>query len=136
MRYVIQFILSLYSLSIFAGVDRNLDLTIPVQPAVYIPEKEFFFNWGDYNEPPTKSQIITFWVLQGLDVYTTHQGLKKCTSCKELNPLLPEQPELSELLLHKAIVAGFLANHSSKKQLTLLNGVMAVAVIHNYELYN
>ena len=128
MKYLILLILSV-SL-------QGLDLTIPEQPAVYIPEKEYFFNWGDYNEPPTKSQVITFWILQGLDVYTSHQGLKKCGSCKETNPLLSEQPELSELILHKAIVGPLILNNFSKDQITIMNGAIAFAVINNYEIYN
>ena len=116
---------------------HSLDLTIPEQPAADIPEKEFLFNWeDDYNEPPTKPQLITFWVLQGLDVYTTHQGLKKCGGCKETNPLLSDQPELSELLLHKAIFGPLILNNSSKNQLTFLNGAIGIAVINNYEIYN
>ena len=130
MKYLI--LLSL----LFSVCLQSLDLTIPEQPAAEIPEKEYFFNWGDYNEPPTKSQVIAFWIIQGLDVYTTHQALKNCTSCKELNPLLPNRPELSELLLHKAIVATFLINNSSKKQVTLMNGITAAGVINNYEIYN
>lgn len=123
-------------LSLFSVCLQSLDLTIPEQPAADIPEKEFFFNWGDYNEPPTKPQVITFWILQGLDVYTTHQGLKKCGSCKETNPLLSDQPELLELLLHKAIFGPLILNHSSKNQLTFLNGAIGLAVINNYEIYN
>ena len=116
---------------------HSLDLTIPEQPAADIPEKEFLFNWeDDYNEPPTKPQLITFWVLQGLDVYTTHQGLKKCGGCKETNALLSDQPELSELLLHKAIFAPFIINNFSKDQVTIMNGAIAVQVVKNYEIYN
>ena len=132
---MIRILLLLTSLSLQASL-HDFDLTIPEQPAAHIPEKEFFLHFGDYNEPPTKAQIITFWVIQGLDVYTTHQGLKKCGSCKESNPLLSNRPELSELLLHKAIVATFLINNSSKKQVTLMNGITAAAVINNYEIYN
>ena len=129
MKYLILLLLLSVSLP-------GLDLTIPEQPAAEIPEKEYFFNWGDYNEPPTKSQVITFWILQGLDVYTSHQGLKKCGDCKESNFLLPEQPTLSELLLHKAIFSPLILNHSSKNQMTFLNGAIGYAVINNYEIYN
>jgi hypothetical protein len=129
MKYLILLLLLSVSLP-------GLDLTIPEQPAAEIPEKEYFFNWGDYNEPPTKSQVITFWILQGLDVYTSHQGLKRCGGCKETNFLLPEQPTLSELLLHKAIFGSLILNHSSKNQMTFLNGAIGYAVINNYEIYN
>ena len=42
------------------GLNAELDLTIPEQPAVDIPPKEFILKWGDYNEPPTKNQILCF----------------------------------------------------------------------------
>ena len=54
MKYLFLLLLSL-------SLKAELDLTIPEQPAAYIPpEKEFFFNVGDYNEPPTKNQMIVF----------------------------------------------------------------------------
>jgi hypothetical protein len=131
MKYLL---LLLTSLSLQASLDE-LDLTIPEQPAAYIPfEKEFFLNLGDYKEPPTKNQMIFFWTLNALDVYTTVEGLKKCSSCKEQNPLLPDRPELEELLLQKAIVAGLISKHSSKNAITSMNVILTYAVINNYEV--
>ena len=115
-------------------INAELDLTIPEQPPAYIlPEKEFFFNLGDYKEPPTKNQMIIFWTLNALDVYTTVEGIKK-PNVYEKNPLLPKKPELEELLLQKAIVAGFISKNSSKKYIRFLNIGTAVVVINNYEL--
>jgi hypothetical protein len=126
MKYLFLLLLSL-------GLKSELDLTIPEQPAVYIPpEKEFFFNVGDYKEPPTKNQMIVFWTLNALDVYTTVEGIKK-PSVYEKNPLLPKKPELEELLLQKAIVAGFISKHSSKNYITAMNVSLTYAVINNYE---
>ena len=131
MKYLL---LLLTSLSLQASLDE-LDLTIPEQPAAYIPfEKEFFLNLGDYKEPPTKNQMIFFWTLNALDVYTTVEGLKKCSSCKEQNPLLPDRPELEELLLQKAIVGGLMSKHSSKNFITAMNITLTYAVINNYEV--
>jgi len=126
MKYLFLLLLSL-------GLKSELDLTIPEQTAVYIPpEKEFFFNVGDYKEPPTKNQMIVFWTLNALDVYTTVEGIKK-PSVYEKNPLLPKKPELEELLLQKAIVAGFISKHSSKNYITAMNVSLTYAVINNYE---
>ena len=131
MKYLL---LLLTSLSLQASLDE-LDLTLPEQPAVYIPpEKEFYLHLGDYNEPPTKNQMILYWTLNALDVYTTYEGLKKCSSCKEQNPLLPDRPELEELLLQKAIVAGLISKHSSKNAITSMNVILTYAVINNYEV--
>jgi hypothetical protein len=128
MKYLFVLLLSI-------GLQSELDLTIPEQPPVYIPpEKEFYFNLGDYKEPPSKAQMITFWTLNALDVYTTVEALKKCSSCTEQNPLLPDRPELEELLLQKAIVAGLISQNSSKRYIRFLNVTLTFVVINNYEI--
>ena len=128
MKYLFLLLLSIC-------LKSELDLTIPEQPAAYIPpEKEFYLNLGDYKEPPSKAQIITFWTLNALDVYTTVEGLKKCSSCTEQNPLLPDRPELEELLLQKAIVAGLISQNSSKRYIRFLNVTLTCVVINNYEI--
>ena len=114
------------------GLNAELDLTIPEQPAVNIPPKEFILNWGDYNEPPTKKQVITFWTLNALDVYTSHQGLKT-TNVSEENPLLGKDPSLERLILHKVVVGSFILNHSSKKYMKGINVLLTFTIINNYE---
>ena len=127
MKYLFLLLLSIC-------LKSELDLTIPEQPAAYIPpEKEFIFNFGDYKEPPTKNQMITFWTLNALDVYTTYNGVKK-PNVYELNPVLPKKPELEELLLQKAIVVGFFSQNSSKNYIRFLNVSLTLVVIHNYEI--
>ena len=128
MKYLFLLLLSI-------SLQSELDLTLPEQPAVYIPpKKEFFLHVGDYNEPPTKNQMIVFWTLNALDVYTTHEGMRKCSTCKEQNPLLPERPTLEELLLHKAIFTTLLSKHSSKRYMTALNVTLTYAVVNNYDI--
>ena len=110
----------------------ELDLTIPEQPAAYIPpEEEFYLNLGDYNEPPTKAQKITFWTLNALDVYTTYKGLKN-PNAKESNFLIGEDPHLDEILIQKAIVGTLIYKNSSKKYMRLLNVTLTYAVVNNY----
>ena len=127
MKYLFLLLLSIC-------LKSELDLTIPEQPAAYIPpEKEFIFNFGDYKESPTKNQMIAFWTLNALDVYTTYNGVKK-PNVYELNPILPKKPELEELLLQKTIVAGFFSQNSSKNYIRFLNVSLTLVVIHNYEI--
>ena len=127
MKYLFLLLLSI-------DLKSELDLTLPEQPAVYIPpEKEFIFNFGDYKEPPTKNQMIVFWTLNALDIYTTVEGIKK-PNVYELNPILPKKPELEELLLQKTIVAGFFSQNSSKNYMRFLNISLTLVVIHNYEI--
>ena len=114
------------------SLQAELDLTLPEQPAVYIPPETKLLNLGDYNEPPTKAQLITFWTLNVLDIYTTHEGMKRCLSCKETNPFLPNRPELEELILQKAIVGTFFAKNSSENYIIAMNVGLTFAVINNY----
>ena len=128
MKYLL---LLLTSLSLQASLDE-LDLTLPKQPAAYIPpEKEFFLHIGDYNEPPTKNQMILYWTLNAIDVYTTYEGLKQ-PGIVEGNPLLGDKPHLDNLLIQKAIVGGFIAKNGSSNYITLSNTVVTLAIINNY----
>ena len=126
MKYLLLLLLSF-------NLKSELNLTIPEQPAVYVLPKEFILNLGDYNEPPTRNQMIFFWTLNALDVYTTYNGVKK-PNVYELNPILSKKPKLEELLLQKAIVAGFMSKHSSKKYIRFLNVTLTFVVINNYEI--
>jgi hypothetical protein len=122
-------------LIISIGLRSELDLTIPEQPAAYIPpKKEFYLHLGDYNEPPTKAQMVTFWTVNALDVYTTYKVLKKCNTCTEQNPLLPDRPQLEELILQKTIVAGLISKNASKNFITSMNITLSLVVINNYEI--
>ena len=114
------------------GLNAELNLTIPEQPAVDIPPKEFILNWGDYNEPPTKNQIIFFWTINALDVYTTYQGLKK-PYVSEVNILLGKDPSLEKLILHKIIFTSLISKHSSKRYMKGINVVLTIAVVNNYQ---
>ena len=127
MKYLLLLLSSL-------GLKSELDLTIPKQDAVYVPPKKFIINLRDYNEPPTRNQIIFFWTINALDVYITHEGIRKCSICVEKNPFLPERPKLKELILQKTIVAGFISQNTSKKGMTFINTGLAAVVINNYNI--
>ena len=125
MKYLFLLLLSL-------SLKAELDLTIPEQPAAYIPpEKEFYLHLGDYNEPPTKAQVITFWTLNALDIYTTYEGLKE-PNTKESNFLIGKDPHLDEMLIQKVIIGTLLYKNSSKKYMRLVNVGLTYAVVNNY----
>jgi len=126
MKYLLLMLLSL-------SLKAELDLTIPEQPAAYIPPKPKLLSLGDYNEPPTRNQIIFFWTINALDVYTTYEGLKK-PNVYEKNPLLGDKPHLDNLLIQKAIIAGFISQNSSKNYITTMNVGLTYAVINNYNI--
>ena len=115
------------------GLNAELDLTIPEQNAIPIPPKEFIFNLGDYNEPPTKAQKITFWTLNVLDVYTTHKGLKN-PNVSEINPLLGKDPSLERIILHKIVFVSLISKYSSKRYMRGVNVLLTTAVVNNYKI--
>ena len=126
MKYLLLFLLSL-------GLKAELDLTIPEQPATYIPPQKKFLQFIEVKEPPTKAQLVTFWTLNVLDVYTTHQGLKK-PYVYETNRLYSKKPELKELILGKLIIGTIVQNNFEKNDLTITNVFLTHAIINNYEI--
>jgi len=113
-------------------------LTTPVHAEIYGPKPNWEYHVRD--EPmvdfdrPSKNQLWTFWILNALDVYTTDRAIRKCKDCEEINPLLSSKPSLEELILHKAILGGAMHKYGSNKLFTVVNGVLSVAVVHNYNL--
>jgi hypothetical protein len=126
MKYLLLFLLSL-------GLKAELDLTIPEQPAAYIPPQKKFLQFIEVKEPPTKAQLITYWTLNVLDVYTTHQGLKK-ENVYESNPLYSKKPTLEELILGKLVIGTILHNNFEKNELRITNVFLTHAVINNYKI--
>jgi len=125
MRYLLLLLLSL-------GLNAELDLTIPEQPAAHIPPQKKFLQFVEIKEPPTKAQLVTFWTLNVLDIYTTHQGLKK-PNVYEANRLYSKKPKLEELIIGKLIIGTILHNNFEKNELRFTNVFLTYAVINNYE---
>ena len=117
-------------------LQAELDLTIPEQPAAYIPEKKFlqFDYYKHYREPPTRAQMITFWTLNALDVITTYEALKAFPNGTEQNPLYPNRPSLGQLVAGKIILGSLVGNSMSKKPMYFFNAQLSVVVYHNYSL--
>lgn len=65
-----------------------------------------------FKEPASRSTWITMWTLQALDIYSTHKAMRyDCV--RELNPLLPEQPEIIEMIGLKFVVLYPLINYTN-----------------------
>ena len=124
MRYLLLLLLSFQ-------VSAELDLTIPEQPAVYVPDVKILqpLKW---REAPTKIQTITFWTLNVLDVYTTRKGLKK-TYTTEQNPLLGSKPSIVQLILLKSIMGPIIILGFDKKEMSYVNPFLLMVVHSNYQ---
>ena len=124
MRYLLLVLLS-FQLS------AELDLTIPEQPAVYVP-RENILPAMDWVETDMQKEIIIYWTLNVLDVYTTHEGLKD-PNAYELNPLLGKRPSLAQLILLKSIGSIIILNTYTKEDMYYMNLILFAAVDNNYQ---
>ena len=125
MKYLLLVLLS-FQLS------AELDLTIPEQPAVYVP-RENILPVMDWVETDMQKEIIIYWTLTVLDVYTTHEGLKD-PNAYELNPLLGKRPSLAQLILLKSIGSIIILNTYTKEDMYYMNLILFAAVDNNYQI--
>jgi len=125
MKYLLLVLLS-FQLS------AELDLTIPEQPAVYVP-RENILPAMDWVETNMQKEIIIYWTLTVLDVYTTHEGLKD-PNVYELNPLLGKRPSLAQLILLKSISSIIILNTYAKEDMYYMNLILFAAVDNNYQI--
>ena len=125
MKYLLLVLLS-FQLS------AELDLTIPEQPAVYVP-RENILPVMDWVETDMQKEIIIYWTLNVLDVYTTHEGLKD-PNAYELNPLLGKRPSLAQLILLKSIGSIIILNTYTKEDMYYMNLILFAAVDNNYQI--
>ena len=76
-----------------------------------------------------KNQQILWYTLNALDVYTTHRGMDS-PNVVEANPLLPNRPSLSELILFKTVFLTILHNMETDSYVWG-NKVMTIVVANN-----
>ena len=72
------------------------------------------------------------------DIYTTHRAMET-TSAKETNILLPDRPELHELIIHKTASHIFLKNlgfleKKAEPNLIILNVIGWAVTFNNYDI--
>jgi len=116
---------------------QALDLTLPElsqEDIIDIPERKFL-QFVEIKEPPSRAQIITYWTLNVLDVYTTYEGLKN-PNTKEANPFLGERPHLDNLLIHKLVFAGVAGQNLDTYGYTWMNFALTGTVIRNHHINN
>ena len=129
----IYFTLFILPCTVFA----QLDLTLPElsqKDVINIPERKFL-QFVEIKEPPSRAQIITYWTLNVLDVYTTYEGLKN-PNTKEANPFLGERPHLDNLLIHKLVFAGVAGQNLDTYGYTWMNFALTGTVVRNYHINN
>ena len=85
---------------------------------------------------PSKETLRYFYIVNALDVLTTHHGIKS-GKAKEANPLLPNSPNIGELVLFKVVWGKIVLETFDNDELKITNGIVTIAVINNlYVLHN
>lgn len=78
--------------------------------------------------------------MNALDVYTTYDGISSSDKIMELNPLLPDRPSLTELIIFKTIVDYYInpiyIHEQDPQLLRELNLVLGLVVINNRHVKN
>ena len=118
-------------------VYAQLDLTLPEisqEDITNIPDRKFL-QFVEIKEPPSRAQIITYWTLNALDVYTTYEGLKN-PNMQEGNPFLGKHPHLDNLIIHKLVFAGIVGQNLDTYGYTWMNFALTGTVIRNQHLNN
>ena len=104
-----------------------------------INEDNSIFPKFEIQPRATKNDWAMFIALQTLDILTTREGLKyDCV--KEINPLLPERPSTTRLLLHKGIIFSIpiLVDNSWKdttsQDMLVANLFTGIVVLNNLDI--
>ena len=85
---------------------------------------------------PSKETLRYFYIVNALDILTTHHGIKS-GKAREANPLLPDSPELGELILFKVVWGKIVLENFDNEDLKIANGIITIAVLNNfYVLHN
>ena len=123
----------------------TISLSVSAMPIPEKPELVFVKSSGVYNTPlrlkhydNNRKEKMYWYTINALDVYTTYNGLRQNGNLYEANPVLPDRPSLSQLILHKALMFSFYNRYFDFTQSDYrhLNLVLTGVVINNHSLYN
>ena len=93
----------------------------------------------ELSDPPSNLDWSIFVTLQLLDVWTTHRALKY-DCIREANPILNERPSIERMVLTKAVIIipslqyDFKSENLKRNDFRLINRVIGLIVVHNYNL--
>ena len=115
------------------GYDRAQVEADAARIAAYEEENRIFKDLV-WNEPPTLQDRIVFFSLQAADVYTTYRGVQyNCVS--DLNPLLPDVPNVSDMIILKTIILGT-TPINKKEDMDTINYITGFVIINNIAVWD
>ncbi len=69
-------------------------------------------------------------MINTLDIWTTYRGVKS-GKAKEKNPLLPNSPNIGELIAFKVVWSDVILTSFNEEEMSIANGIITLAVINN-----
>jgi len=90
-------------------------------------------------DEPMHDQVKQYILWSLADLYTTHRAIETRSGATEQNVLLPEKPELHELLIHKTASHIFLKelgwfDKKAEPNLIVLNTIGWAVAFNNYDI--
>jgi hypothetical protein len=132
-------------LSVSASQEAKLDLTLPDTPFDYEQmNKDSLLIQEAINErlrfvvvkdEPSKRTLMTFYLLNSVDMVTSYHMTTKHPTLKEANFLLPKKPTAAQFLIHKSVTVPIAAANFNEHQMVIANWILAAVIIHNFYLY-
>ena len=124
---------------------QELDLTLPETPFNYKQMEQDSlliqdainkrFRFVKVTNEPSRKTLMTFYLLNAIDMSTSYHMTKHHPTLKESNFLLPEKPSAAEFIIHKSVTAPIAAANFDQNQMVLANWILAAVVVRNFYLY-
>ena len=93
------------------------------------------FRFVVVKDEPSKRTLMTFYLLNAIDMTTSYHMTTKHPTLKEANFLLPKKPTAAQFLVHKSVTVPIAAANFNEHQMVIANWILAAVVIHNFYLY-
>ena len=128
-----------------ANLEGKLDLTLPETPFNYEQMEEDSLRIQEAinkrlrfvhikNEPSRKT-LMTFYLLNAIDMGTSYHMTRQHPTLKESNFLLPEKPSAAEFIIHKSVTTPIAAANFGETEMVIANWILAAVIIRNFYLY-
>ena len=124
---------------------QELDLTLPETPFNYeqINQDSLLiqdainkrFRFVKITNEPSRKTLMTFYLLNAIDMTTSYHMTRAHPTLKEANFLLPEKPSAAEFLIHKSVTAPLAAANLEEGQMIIVNWLLGAVILRNLYLY-
>jgi hypothetical protein len=145
MEKLITLFLTLLVIPLSVSANQEVDLTLPETPFDFEQmERDSLLIQEAINkrlrfvvvkDEPSKRTLMTFYLLNSVDMVTSYHMTTKHPTLKEANFLLPKKPTAAQFLVHKSVTVPIAAANFNEHQMVIANWILAAVIIHNFYLY-